>query len=77
MAKYDKLWIIKILGLASSMSFIVVILYTWMLAETNGYTYFTAGEPHDIIRNVEWFLGMLGLSMLIVVTKEEIDAKPA
>lgn len=75
MTKYNKLWYIKIVGLAASMAFMVSILYIWILVEVEGYTYFSAGEPHDIIRNAEWFLGMLGLSMLVVVTKEEIDAK--
>jgi hypothetical protein len=73
MTRYNILWKIKILGLITCVAFMVVILYTWILAETKGYTYFSAGEPHDIIRNVEWFLGMLGLSMLIVVTRKELD----
>ena len=50
---------IRILGLMSLISYLIVVLYTWMFSNLNGYTYFSAGEPNLFIKYTEWILGVL------------------
>lgn len=73
MPKYKTYWYMKLLGLFTAMAYITMILYAWINAEFLGYTYFTAGEPHDFIRNVEWIFGFVSVYILIGITKEELD----
>jgi len=64
---------VKILGIISVISYMICILFTWMLANYLGYTYFTAGEPILIIKYIEWVCGGIGMWSLFVVYKEEIE----
>lgn len=38
--------IVRILGLLALVSYIAVVLFTWMLANIAGYIYFSGGEHH-------------------------------
>lgn len=53
--------IIRILGLISLVSYILVFISTWMLANMEGYIYFSGGEPSLMIKYSEWILGFLGI----------------
>ena len=52
---------LKILGLISVLSYMIVILFTWMYANHMGYVYFSAGEPVSLIKYPEWILGIIGI----------------
>jgi len=54
----------KKLSLMVAISYLICVLYTWMLAGLNGYTYFSAGEPNVWIRNVEWVFGIFAIIYL-------------
>lgn len=53
--------IARILGLIGLISYMIVILFTWMFANLQGYVYFSAGEPVLSIKYPEWILGFLGI----------------
>ena len=57
--------IVRILGLMALISYILVILLTWIEATEDGFIYFTAGEPSTKIRYSEWILGFLGFFVAI------------
>jgi len=54
----------KKISLIVAISYLICILYTWISAELNGYTYFSAGEPNVWIRNVEWLVGIFAIIYL-------------
>lgn len=64
---------IRTIGLISALSYMIVILYTWVNAVYQGETYFCAGEPNLLIRNIEWILGLLGMFSLLWSIKKELD----
>jgi len=53
--------IIRIVGLMALISYMVVILFTWIYANLGGYVYFQAGEPMRVIKYFEWALGITGI----------------
>ncbi len=73
--KYSKH--IKITGLIAAISYLIVILCTWIAANYLGSTYFTAGEPHLIIKYIEWAIGANSIIVLCVYLKNELSAKPS
>lgn len=52
---------IRILGLMSLISYMIVVLFTWIFANMNGFAYFSAGEPDLFIKYTEWILGIIGI----------------
>jgi len=57
-----------------AMSYMIVILYTWIRSAIfHGDVYFSAGEPIEIIRNIEWAGGLISIVILIGMAKENID----
>jgi hypothetical protein len=64
---------IKILGLIALISYMIVILFTWVFANIEGYVYFSAGEPVLSIKYLEWGLGLLGIFVAINYLKNELN----
>lgn len=46
-------------------SYMIAVLFTWINANLNGYVYFAAGEPVLHIKYLEWFFGLIGISVAI------------
>jgi hypothetical protein len=67
------LHLLKILGLMAVLSYMIVILFTWMYANYQGYVYFSAGEPISLIKYPEWALGILGILTIASVLRRELD----
>ena len=65
--------LIRILGLMAVLSYMVVILFTWIYANHQGYVYFSAGEPISFIKYPEWVLGFLGILATASVLRKELD----
>lgn len=65
--------LIRILGLMSVLSYMIVILFTWIYANYQGYVYFSAGEPISLIKYPEWVLGFLGILATASVLRREVD----
>jgi len=65
--------LLKILGLMAVLSYMIVILFTWMYANHQGYVYFSAGEPVSLIKYPEWALGILGILVTASVLRRELD----
>jgi hypothetical protein len=64
---------IRILGLMAVLSYMIVILLTWIYANHQGYVYFSAGEPISLIKYPEWVLGFLGILTTASVLRRELD----
>jgi len=64
---------IRVLGLMAIISYMVVILFTWMCANFSGYVYFSAGEPMLFIKYPEWALGFIGIFVAIDSLRKELD----
>jgi hypothetical protein len=64
--------IIRIIGLMALISYMVVILYTWIYANLNGSVYFNAGEPVLRIKYFEWALGFVGIIIAIDYLRREL-----
>ena len=56
---------IRIFGFMVVLSYIIVILYTWMNAELTGHVYFLAGEPNRVILYTEWLFGLLSIPIVL------------
>ena len=56
---------VRILGLMALISYMTVILFTWIQANLAGYVYFSAGEPTLSIRYLEWTLGFIGIFVAV------------
>ena len=65
--------LLRILGLMAVLSYMIVILLTWIYANHQGYIYFSAGEPLTIIKYPEWVLGFLGIFATASVLRKELD----
>ena len=65
--------IVRIMGLMALISYISVILYTWIYANEEGFIYFSAGEPSMKIRYSEWILGFLGIFVAIYYLLMELS----
>ena len=65
--------LLRILGLMAVMSYMIVILLTWIYANHQGYVYFSAGEPLSLIKYSEWVLGFLGILATASVLRKELD----
>ena len=63
---------IRILGLMSIISYMIVILFVWMYANFGGYIYFLAGEPNLVIKYTEWVLGFAGVFVAIDLLHKEL-----
>ncbi|MCZ7355520.1 MAG: hypothetical protein O8C66_03590 [Candidatus Methanoperedens sp.] len=64
---------IRILGLMAIISYMTVILFTWIYANINGYVYFSAGEPILSIKYPEWLLGFVGILVAIDCLRKELN----
>ena len=72
---YSKLFrTVRIVGLMSVISYMTVILFTWIYANLTGYVYFSAGEPELLIKYPEWVLGFIGITVAIDCLHKELDA---
>ncbi len=67
--------LLKILGLISVLSYMIVILFTWMYANHMGYVYFSAGEPVSFIKYPEWILGIIGILAIASDLRNEMNAR--
>lgn len=65
--------LLKIVGLMAVLSYMIVILFTWIYANQQGYVYFSAGEPVSLIKYPEWALGFLGIFAIANALKNELD----
>jgi len=65
--------IIRILGLMALISYMIVILFTWIFANLGGYVYFSAGEPVLSIKYIEWMLGFLGIFVATYYLHKELN----
>jgi len=65
--------IIRILGLMALISYMIVILFTWIFANLGGYVYFSAGEPVLSIKYIEWILGFLGIFVATYYLHKELN----
>lgn len=54
-------------------SYMIVILFTWVFANIEGYEYFSAGEPVLSIKYLEWMLGLLGIFVAVSYLKKELN----
>ncbi len=64
--------IVRILGLMALISYMIVILFTWIYANSEGYVYFSAGEPELFIKYTEWALGFIGIFVAVDFLKIEL-----
>jgi hypothetical protein len=64
---------IRILGLMALISYMIVILFTWVFANIDGYVYFSAGEPVLSIKYLEWVLGLLGIFVAVSYLQKELN----
>ena len=64
---------VRILGMMAVISYMTVILFTWMYANLQGYVYFSAGEPALMIKYPEWVLGVIGIFAAIDLLRKELD----
>jgi len=55
---------LNIVGLITAISYMIVILFTWIYANHQGYVYFSAGEPILIIKYIEWTLATISIYTL-------------
>lgn len=67
--------LLRIVGLMAVLSYMIVILFTWIYANHQGYVYFSAGEPVSLIKYPEWMLGFLGIIATASVLKRELDSQ--
>jgi len=65
--------IIRVLGLLALISYMIVILFTWISANMQGYESFSAGEPVLSIKYPEWALGFLGIFVAIDYLLKELN----
>lgn len=65
--------LVRILGLIALISYMIVILFTWMYANIEGYVYFSAGEPVLSIKYPEWILGFLGIFVATDYLQRELN----
>ena len=54
-------------------SYMIVILFTWIFANMDGYVYFSAGEPVLSIKYIEWILGFLGIFVATYYLHKELN----
>lgn len=66
----------RILGLIALISYMVVILFTWIYANLNGNVYFLAGEPILLIKYLEWGIGFIGIYVAVEYLLKEIQGFP-
>lgn len=65
--------LVRILGLMAVISYMTVILFTWIYANLQGYIYFSAGEPVSMIKYPEWVLGFIGIFAAADLLRKELD----
>ncbi len=65
--------IVRILGLMALISYIAVVLFSWMLANMEGFIYFSGGESSLLIKYSEWILGFLGIIVAIYYLLMELS----
>ena len=65
--------IVRIRGLMALISYIAVILFTWIYANRAGFIYFSAGEPSSLIKYSEWILGFLAFFVAIYYLLMELS----
>ena len=69
--------IIRIAGLTALISYMTIILFTWITANLHGYVYFSAGEPNLFIKYFEWILGLLRIiTAAYYLQKEAVEKFP-
>ena len=71
--KNSSIKIFRILGLMALISYMIVILFTWIFANIEGYVYFSAGEPVSSIKYIEWVLGFLGIYVATYYLHKELN----
>ncbi|HMB44354.1 MAG TPA: hypothetical protein VKL21_00885 [Candidatus Methanoperedens sp.] len=66
--------IVRIIGLMALISYMLVILSTWIFANLQGYMYFSAGEPVLSIKYPEWILGFIGIFVAADYLHRELNS---
>jgi len=65
--------IVRIIGLVALISYMAVILFTWIYADRAGYIYFSVGEPSSFIKYSEWILGFMAIFIAIYYLLMELS----
>ncbi len=52
---------IRLLGNIAVLSYMVIILSTWIYTNLTGNVYFSAGEDIRVLAYAEWVLGFIGI----------------
>ena len=71
---FSKLKFVRIIGLMALISYMIVILFTWIFANLQGYMYFSAGEPVLSIKYPEWILGFIGIFVAFDYLHRELNS---
>lgn len=71
---FGKLKFVRIIGLMALISYMIVILFTWIFANLQGYMYFSAGEPVLSIKYPEWILGFIGIFVAFDYLHRELNS---
>lgn len=71
---FGKLKFVRIIGLMALISYMIVILFTWIFANLQGYMYFSAGEPVLSIKYPEWILGFIGIFVAFDYLQRELNS---
>lgn len=70
---FNTVKIIRVFGLMALISYMIVILFTWIFANMEGYMYFSAGEPVLYIKYPEWILGFIGIFVAVDYLHKELN----
>ncbi len=65
--------VLQLIGILVAFSYILVMLSAWILSTLFGYGYFAAGEQNDIIKYIEWILGVLAIWSLVRLIIQNIN----
>ncbi len=63
---------IRIIGLMALVSYMAIILFTWIYANLAGNVYFIAGEPSLYLKYSEWLLGFTGIFVALDGLRREM-----
>ena len=72
MNKQKLLLIFEIIGLSFTLSYLIIILFIWIVSNLYGYEIVKFSEENLIIKYIEWFGGFAGIFVVTGTLKIKI-----
>ena len=66
--------LVDVIGIVIAITYIIVFIGMWLLWNVNGHEVVKFTEANPLIKYTEWFIGIVGMAILVNMFRHKIDS---